>query len=135
MTPTNWPNPERPGVPPNSDVSGWHWVMRLGELIAVKWDAPSRSWRSGNHSYYTGPDWVLNWEYCSPILTPTQLTDLLEGERERCARTCNDIGMRASSQVRIHRADGRLLLANQLTATMDAAYECADRISKLGGAP
>ncbi len=91
-TPTNWPNPERPGVPPNPDVSGWHWVMRLGELLAVKWDAQSKSWKSGNHSYYTGPDWVLNWEYCSPILTPTQLTEMLAGERERCAQEAIHIG-------------------------------------------
>lgn len=89
-TPTNWPNPERPGMPPNPDVSGWHWVMRLGELLAVKWDAQSKSWKSGNHSYYTGPDWVLNWEYCSPILTPTQLTELLAAERERCAKLCEE---------------------------------------------
>ena len=130
-TPTNWPNPEQIGVPPNSDVSGWHWVMRLCELLAVKWDAPSRSWRSGNHSYYTGPDWVLNWEYCSPILTPTQLTELMAEERERTAKKAQEISDKYYDERENADNDDDRVYADE---RMCAAQECAVAIRNLGDA-
>lgn len=142
--PTNWPNPERPGVPLFPERDGWHWLSygQNQEPVPFEWsseefsDAPTE-WAWGTDG---GPEdaYEMARRFCyhGPCLTPTQIAEMLAGERERCARICNDIGAQASLHIselssRTHGA----LLAQPEKGRMDAAYECAGRIRNLGAAP
>lgn len=95
-TPTNWPNPERPGVPMFPERDGWHWLSygQKQEPVPFKWyseefsDAPTEwAWETDN-----GPEdaSVIARYFCyhGPILTPTKIAELLAGERERAVNAC-----------------------------------------------
>ncbi|OUJ13845.1 hypothetical protein HK26_04185 [Acetobacter okinawensis] len=85
--PTNWPNPERPGVPMFPERSGRHhvgahllfWYSDIQQWVTV---SPIRACKE--------PEDFAGDEYHGPVLTPTQITEMLAGERERCARLCED---------------------------------------------
>ncbi|MFT8439876.1 hypothetical protein [Acetobacter fabarum] len=97
-TPTNWPNPERPGVPLFPERDGWHWLSygQNQEPVPFEWsseefsDAPTE-WAWGTDD---GPEdaYEMARRFCyhGPCLTPTQIAELLAGERERCAKLCED---------------------------------------------
>lgn len=82
-TPTNWPNPERPGVPMFPERDGFHIIGRL----AWKWHAASELWDG-----VANPDEFGTFYYVGPCLTPTQISEMLAGEREKCAQEALHIG-------------------------------------------
>ncbi|GBQ10473.1 hypothetical protein [Acetobacter cerevisiae] len=97
MTPTNWPNPERPGYPMFPERDGKHVIdvdpeAPKNELVYY-WKAKQQIWVEYDHE---GPDDALEgydligWSYIGPVLTPTQINEMLAGERERCAKVCED---------------------------------------------
>lgn len=83
--PTNWPNPERPGVPLFPERSGRHyvgthllfWYSDIQQWVTV---SPIRACKE--------PEAFAGDEYHGPVLTPTQIAEMLAGERERCAVAC-----------------------------------------------
>lgn len=88
--PTNWPNPEQPSVPMFPERDGWHflagvlypdfWMMDL-------WNAGTKSWGNGSML----PDLAATrCVYGGPVRNPTQIAELLAGERERCAKLLED---------------------------------------------
>ncbi len=87
MADTNWPNPEWPGYPMLPERDGWHMTTHSGATSPTVsfWRASEEVWKSGSSSY--PPDYLAHpmRKYIGPVLTPTQLTELLAGERERCA--------------------------------------------------
>ncbi|MCP1233429.1 hypothetical protein [Acetobacter fabarum] len=86
-TPTNWPNPERPGVPMFPERSGRHhvgthlpfWYSDIQQWLTMD---PIRAWKE--------PEDFAGDEYHGPVLTPAQIAEMLAGERERCAKLCED---------------------------------------------
>lgn len=88
MTPTNWPNPERPGVPMFPERDGKHVIdvdpEGSGSDLVYYWIADHQIWVEYEEE---GPDDALNeydthgWSYVGPVLTPTQLTEMMEGDR------------------------------------------------------
>ncbi|MCG0998152.1 hypothetical protein [Acetobacter persici] len=97
MTNANWPNPERPGVPMFPEQDGKHVIDvdpegQKNELVYY-WIAKDQVWVEYE---YQGPDDALEgydligWVYVGPCLTPTQISEMLAGERERCAMLCED---------------------------------------------
>ncbi|MCP1243277.1 hypothetical protein [Acetobacter lambici] len=88
--PTNWPNPERPGVPMFPDRNGLHAIRTpLGTEFLVKWDSAGA--RLLNLSGSPVPvERHPKLSYIGPCLTPAQIAEMLAAERERCAKVCED---------------------------------------------
>ncbi|ANA13107.1 hypothetical protein [Acetobacter oryzifermentans] len=93
MTTQNWPDPKRVGFPMFSDHSARHVLenKKRRSLKLVIWDHE-------REHYCTEIDWVtpeqmngLDWEYHGPVLTPTQINEMLAAERERCAVECDKL--------------------------------------------
>ncbi|NSL93877.1 hypothetical protein [Acetobacter syzygii] len=83
--PTNWPNPERPGVPMFPERSGKHHVSNN----LLFWYSDIQKWVTA--SPIRGckePEDFAGDEYHGPVLTPAQIAELLAGERARCADEC-----------------------------------------------
>lgn len=98
-TPTNWPNPERPGEPMFPEQDGEHVICTdpEGDGDSVYyWIAEHQVWVEYDHQ---GPDDALEeynligWTYIGPVLTPTQINEMLAAEREHIksmvTRACN----------------------------------------------
>lgn len=132
-TPTNWPDPERPGVPMFPEQDGWHMTTHSGATSPTVsfWCASEEVWKSGASSY--PPNYLAHpmRKYIGPILTPTQITELLAGERERCVESFSVHGERAK------------LCWNDATSDEEKQYwrgalntfeECCDEIRNLGDA-
>lgn len=88
---TNWPDPNCPGVPMFPDREGWH-VMEgrvAGQTALTHWNG--REWGGGEQvrALNTSPEW---YRYVGPVLTPTQINEMLAGEREKCAQEALHIG-------------------------------------------
>ncbi|ANA12886.1 hypothetical protein [Acetobacter oryzifermentans] len=88
---TNWPDPNSPGVPMFPERDGWH-VMEgrvAGQTALTHWNG--REWGGGEQvrALNTSPEW---YRYVGPVLTPTQINEMLAAERERIksmvARAC-----------------------------------------------
>ncbi|OUJ06617.1 hypothetical protein [Acetobacter malorum] len=95
---TNWPNPERPGVPMFPERDGWHWLSNRpnDDPFPAEW----------SHEDYCNAETEWSWDmgeeredayemkglyYHGPCLTPTQISEMLAGERERCATACDKL--------------------------------------------
>ncbi|MCI1796405.1 MAG: hypothetical protein LKI57_09635 [Acetobacter lovaniensis] len=84
--PTNWPNPERPGVPMFPERDGAHAIQvpdLEGSEIVYYWHQNGGGWTE--YSYQDAEDFLTHedmkgWIYKGPILTPTQIAELLAGE-------------------------------------------------------
>lgn len=88
MTPTNWPNPERPGEPMFPEKRGWHMMDR----DVWEWCPTRQAWNDTvlHPSFVKAKDMAWR-KYHGPCLTPTQISDMLAGERERCATICDKL--------------------------------------------
>ncbi|KAA8387656.1 hypothetical protein FKW31_03150 [Acetobacter sp. DmW_136] len=87
MTDTNWPDPNRPGVPMFPDVSARHVLdnKRRKSLKLVFWDHQQEHYCT-EIGYLTPLEIVsMDWGYYAPALTPAQINEMLAAERERCA--------------------------------------------------
>lgn len=88
-THTNWPNPERPGVPMFPERDGWHLLQFSGITEACRWHPleKSKEWITTVGMVFTRAELARpGVVYIGPVLTPTQIYELLAGERERCAK-------------------------------------------------
>lgn len=101
MTDTNWPNPERPGVPMFPERDGLH-VLKWGNSPILIWDkaphpqAAMEIWEWDSKTQKWGIILAKNmvregYSYISPILTPTQISEMLAGERERISDQMQNI--------------------------------------------
>ncbi|MFS8366812.1 hypothetical protein ACJRO0_04860 [Acetobacter oryzifermentans] len=120
--PTNWPDPNRPGVPMFPEQDGFHIIGRL----AWKWHAASKLWDG-----VANPDEFGTFYYVGPCITPTQINEMLTAERERCAKECDAIATFASSdwKATAYDSDNRAGDAAEETAEI-----CAQKIRNLGAA-
>ncbi|GBQ69347.1 hypothetical protein AA0474_1898 [Acetobacter lovaniensis NRIC 0474] len=92
---TNWPNPERPGVPMFPEQDGWH-SLRTYSLGLFFWDSANKYWWDSQKRFYrTIPEILkdtVGTKYIGPCLTPTQIDEVVAGERERCVQEALHIG-------------------------------------------
>lgn len=90
--PTNWPNPERPGVPMFPEKDGEHVFFSPfeGSFLVIFWEAATERYlRNGKEfSVDTIQDSAIG--YHGPCLTPAQIAEMLAAERERAATVCED---------------------------------------------
>lgn len=90
--PANWPNPERPGVPMFPERDGLHIVLGpFDENPAlVLWKFKTRTYLKAGVEFT--PEELLGGAiiYHGPCLTPTQISEMLAGERERCVDACRN---------------------------------------------
>lgn len=79
-TPTNWPNPERPGYPMFPERDGWH-ALDTGQFIHVwHWYAKQKLWeRKPNTDIAHEPKHFSHFLYKGPVLTPAQIAEMLAG--------------------------------------------------------
>ncbi|MBS1014453.1 hypothetical protein [Acetobacter persici] len=91
--PTSWPNPERPGYPMFPERDGWHMTRHSGATKPTLsfWLASEGEWKGGGCNY--SPEYMAHpmRKYIGPVLTPTQITEMLAGERERCAKAAQEV--------------------------------------------
>ena len=82
--PTNWPNPERPGVPLFPERDGWHIVDN--ELLF--WASAQQMWATNSFvkPTRTSENVGRSREYYGVVLTPTRITEMLAEERDRAAK-------------------------------------------------
>ncbi|QEO17821.1 hypothetical protein [Acetobacter vaccinii] len=89
MNKNNWPNPERPGVPMFPERDGWHAIGLTIQQVKW-WDAANKYWWDSEKRYYLTLDEVAyrvpEYRYIGPIIPPTQIAEMLAGERERAAK-------------------------------------------------
>jgi len=96
---SGWPNPDKPGVPLNSERDGWHWLSwQGGDPRAWEWDAETcpfgdgrapGSWRHYDALQYGArviktPHMLAraSWTYIGPCPTPAE-ADALRAENAR----------------------------------------------------
>jgi hypothetical protein len=70
---SNWPDPEKPGVPLNPERDGWHWIVGWSDkLFVAKWDSDQQDyvWFDGGND----PSGMVEngWTYAGPVLTPSE---------------------------------------------------------------
>ena len=80
--PNGWPDEARPGVPMNSEVSGWHWVGEAADPIALFWKAVPHLldggvWLSGSRAIRSV------WTYLGPCLQPAEVAARVEQARAK----------------------------------------------------
>lgn len=129
MTTQNWPDPKRPGVPMFPERDGWHWLS-IGDAspIPIEWNADQSpvafddwGWALGDcdDDLHSPEKAAKSMRYHGPVLTPTQINEMLAAERQWCADAC-----RAMS------------FDNHYTKTQrDALEEAENAIRNLGAAP
>jgi hypothetical protein len=71
-----WPDPEKPGVPLNPEVDGFHW---LGNSAFV-WAAKFENWALNGVGF--PPEFFATTAYLGPCLTPAE-ADTLRAENAR----------------------------------------------------
>jgi hypothetical protein len=72
---SDWPDPEKPGVPLNSEVDGFHW---LGNAAFV-WAAKFENWALNGMGF--PPEFFATTPYLGPCLTPAE-ADALRAEAD-----------------------------------------------------
>lgn len=97
-TTTNWPNPERPGWPMFPERDGAHAFEYDNDsdlLVVYHWDSKEFCWlefpKGSSKEWDKRPD-LDGLKYHGPVLTPTQIAEMLAGERERAAQEAICIG-------------------------------------------
>ncbi|GCD58819.1 hypothetical protein NBRC3280_1320 [Acetobacter pasteurianus NBRC 3280] len=135
MTTQNWPDPKRPGVPMLPERDGWH-ALENNERKEYWWDAHCSCWTTSEDGEFSWiPDdmsSVLGFSYIGPVLTPTQINEMLAAERERAARTAQEISDKYyNEREKAYHQDAR----EYADERMCAASECAKAIRNLGAAP
>lgn len=91
---TNWPNPERPGIPLFPENNGKHILIdkESGNELSAEWNSADEEWLLPN-GWLSAKNAAKNYAYAECVsveLTPTQIAELLAGERERCAKLLED---------------------------------------------
>ncbi|MGG6429483.1 hypothetical protein ACQ5TV_05815 [Acetobacter ghanensis] len=131
--PKNWPNPERPGVPMFPNITARHVLenKRRRALKLVLWDHDQDHYCT-EIGYVTPHQMIgVDWEYYAPVLTPAQIAEMLAGERERCAKECDEKAVFANNEAEeagSHEAE-RYWRGEHCAATF-----CADVIRSMGDA-
>jgi hypothetical protein len=74
---SNWPDPEKPGVPLNPERSGFHWIGGWnGAFFMVEWDSECGLYGSvDSGGSVLGPA-AQSWTYDGPVLTPAEAATL-----------------------------------------------------------
>lgn len=89
---TNWPNPERPGYPSWPEHYGKHVLFNkeTGDDVIGDWNKADDEWLlpDGSLKAKNAAKHYIYSHYASVELTPTQLTEMLAGEREKCLAAC-----------------------------------------------
>ncbi|MFS8369233.1 hypothetical protein [Acetobacter indonesiensis] len=129
MTPTNWPNPERPGEPPNPEKDGLY-AMRIDEKFIVRYWSTARQHYSLVQGWKKGmsPFDASVFTFCGEILTPEQINEMLAAARERAVSACQ-------SQKEVFESPE--YAGGPLGAVMErfACDRCIEEIRNLGAAP
>lgn len=96
-TPTNWPNPERPGAPLFPENYGKHTLIdkETGNELNADWNNADEEWLLPN-GWLSAQNAATHFAYVECVsveLTPAQISKMLAEERERCAVTCENNGV------------------------------------------
>ena len=135
MTTQNWPDPKRPGVPMFPERDGVH-TFQVSDLeetdIIYYWHQNGGGWTEYNHQgsedFLTDED-MQGWIYKGPVLTPTQINEMLAAERERAATAIDHL----KNEERGLYATG--LMTTRAEITIRALAFAAEEIRNLGAAP
>ncbi|WP_395495794.1 hypothetical protein [Acetobacter sp. KSO5] len=134
MTPTNWPNPERPGYPMFPERDGLHFLSKEEIPVAAFWMKNISAWGIEGEDGFLSPENAKDegFSYKSTALTPTQLTELLAGERERCVEALQDV---AEEYRKNAEEVGTVMATNSAEEKIEAVDDCWVKIRNLGDAP
>ena len=83
---SGWPDPDKPGVPLNSDRHGWHWLLQpvTEKQWIIAWNPDWNYWGAfpGISPNDMGHPKLRGYKYLGPVLTPAE-TDALRAENAR----------------------------------------------------
>ncbi|MDN7355528.1 hypothetical protein [Acetobacter senegalensis] len=130
---TNWPDLKRPGWPPNPERDGLYALYVGGALMA-------RHWSAVRQFYTSVPGWPRGmspfeasaFDFAGEILTPTQITEMLAAERERCLAAFHEHGERAKLGWNGSSSDEE---KQYWRGALNTFQECCDEIRNLGDTP
>lgn len=128
LTDTNWPNPEQ---------SGYYWLKcrteAQSELEIFYWNKGTEVFSDiGDVGCVDEGCFADHWEYHGPVKTPTQISEMLAGERERCAKAAQKVSDEYYEKRDAADNDDDRVYCDE---RMCAASECVDDIRNLGAAP
>lgn len=130
MTDTNWPNPERPGYPMFPERDGLH-AFTMADYpgyVVFQWISKNDEYRATSYDgeiLYSPNEISQEYEYHGPVLTPTQINEMLAAERERI---CLMIERSLDASCSLLPTAGKTLLKA-------ATEDITDAIRNLGAAP
>jgi hypothetical protein len=73
---SNWPDPNKPGVPENPERNGWHWIrpiLGLGIDAPKNWLSRIERWELSDGTFAFPHECSLRWRYLGPCLTPSEV--------------------------------------------------------------
>jgi len=83
---SGWPDPDKPGVPLNSDRHGWHWLLQpvTERPWIIAWNPDWNYWGAfpGISPNDMGHPKLRGYKYLGPVLTPAE-ADALRAENAR----------------------------------------------------
>lgn len=127
QTPTNWPNPDRPGEPLFAERDGLHVVLGPFDEtpVLILWRAQDRTYLKDGVVF--APNELLGGAimYHGPVLAPEQIAEMLAAERERI---CLMIERSLDASCGLLPPAGRTLIKA-------AAEDVTEAIRNLGDAP
>lgn len=138
---TNWPNPDRPGVPPAPfDQRPYldHVLRRKSDnkLVDVRFfprgGPGTGDWCFGNMNRMNEREAAERFYYHTPVLTPAQITEMLAAERERCVAALAEHGERAELGHNGSTGDEE---KQYWRGALNTFETCCDEIRNLGAAP
>jgi hypothetical protein len=126
---SGWPDPEKPGVPLESERTAWHWVrLPTGEVYALWWRVEAASqplWAYGTRGIPAPAFASTGIEYLGICLMPVEVEAKVAAEREACA-VIADAGAPTlnwqdyHSEVAALRAEGQEAAAEAIAAAIRA---------------
>ncbi|AQT04822.1 hypothetical protein [Acetobacter persici] len=131
--PTNWPNPERPGAPLFPENYGKHKLIdkETGNELNADWNNADEEWLLPN-GWLSAKNAATHFAYVECVsveLTPTQITEMLAGERERCVSAFAAHGERAELAYNDSTGDEE---KQYWRGAINTFEECRDEIRHMG---
>jgi hypothetical protein len=112
---SGWPNPDKPGVPLNSDRHGWHWLLQpvTERPWIIAWNPDWNYWGAfpGISPNDMGHPKLRGYKYLGPVLTPIEADAL---------RLAADV-QATVSEMRVDLDEGFRLAAKVALAALEAA--------------
>lgn len=97
---SNWPYPDKPGVPLNPEKDGFHWIKGWNETpFVAEWFVDQSEDFGGYYGWHDGADnpqgiVAQGWSYLGPCLMPSEVAAQVEQARRQGAEAMREAAAR-----------------------------------------